>query len=157
MSFDPEVYVAVNFGMENAHYTWGGEPYNSVIIPSSTLQNMAWYDSIGFFATGIIDGIAGKSEYFYGGNPVMQFAQSDEAKAMIIKPRNKGASIAYASEKAETDKRHAEDLQKVIQNFFFENVFNQSKNTEADWDTYIDELMGNGLGEYLRLYEKYFD
>jgi hypothetical protein len=149
--------VAITYGLAGEHFEWGGEPYESAVLPirAGGHESDRLWSGFGLFNTGIMDGVAGKREYIFGPNPVYDFTSGAAARRMVIRPCREDAEGAFAYEKAQLDEEYGEEIDKTVQRFFREAVTNDPSYVEAVWDAYMEELFDNGLSRYVDLYGRF--
>jgi hypothetical protein len=157
MSFDPETYVAVNHGFAGDHFEWAGEPYLSAIVPRSGMDNelnRIW-NGFGVFSTGIVDGRAARREYTYGPNYIYDYAASQAARGMVIRPHREKPPGKLDGELDALNERYGTLIHNTVRNYFRGVLSGSITDVEATWDGYLDELVTNGLDQYIALYGLY--
>ncbi|MCL2708210.1 MAG: hypothetical protein FWF03_03740, partial [Defluviitaleaceae bacterium] len=140
VSFEPELYMLVNYGVLDEDYVWKGEPYNSYVERINGGQN-----AVGAFATGVRDGEAGKLVYKFP--PFLfEFATSARAVGMIARP--------YKEMDYERDLEFKTDFDEKYPSFnniglnYYHAVLAGRVRVQDSWDDYVARLNANGLAEY---------
>ena len=151
LSFDPFLYVLVNYGFEGDDYYWQGERYNSPVVrvPESV-------ECVGFYGTFIRDETAGKRIYDYPIGELYDFASSEKAISMLLPPYKSDPEDLFADDLKNLQAKYTGRKRiQLIQQEFFEDIINGRKTVAFHWDGYMAELEASGLREYEELLERY--
>ncbi|MCL2709129.1 MAG: hypothetical protein FWF03_08450 [Defluviitaleaceae bacterium] len=153
VSFDPELYVMVNHGFEGVDFEWGGEPYESAILPYPMVL-----EPTELFSTFIQDGNAGKEIYLFPSDVFYKYASGPGA-ALILYPNKTDPDGVYADEREALNALYPfADLNKKclqqIADDFYKSVVTGAKDVRLEWDAYIAELNANGLREWNEYFNK---
>jgi ABC-type glycerol-3-phosphate transport system substrate-binding protein len=147
ISFDPELWVLVNYGTEGEDFYWTGEPYNSGIKAESIIWN-----HVGVFSTYFMDDNAGKFIYNYPSNELYAFASSREAGQMIILPYGNHNLQDIEEGVAAWNEIYDENLLFETANEYFRAVMKREKDLHSSWQDYIDDLNVMGLAALNAVY-----
>jgi hypothetical protein len=165
ISLDPEVHIIAKYGFEGEHFTWEGEPYDSMAVPNIDIvpthmrpSLLYWFtgQAIGLFDTGMMDGITGKRVFDYGNSPVTEFAAGEAARRMVIPPFKDDPLGVLNRERWEINWYYGLGLQHIMAQFAYDVIASgQPHMVDLHWDAYINDLMDNGLNELLDLYARF--
>ena len=151
VSFEPELYALVNFGIEGEDYVWAGAPFGSPV--EFTEKND---EHKGLFATGVEDGSAGKEIYTAGCEILYNFSVSGRAVEMVRSPYKNEYGAGFAEESSALGEQFPFANLVRVRDAFYSSVLRGEKDifVAAVWDEYISELELNGLSEWNALYER---
>ena len=148
VSFDPETYMLVNYGLEGEDYEWEGEPFDSPIIKKETDTQT------GVFSVKTIDGNAGKHVNDLESEELYRFVTSPEARAMNMPPFKSDPYNEYSAELASLESKYPNNPYKLAREYYMEIATGKKKVADS-WDEYIESLELNGLAEFTGLINKY--
>ena len=155
VSFDPELYVLTNFGTEGVDFIWEGIPFHSRIIYTNAQFQQALRKGVAAFRTGIMDDRTGKIVFRLGDNALTQFASSNEAARLAIRPFINDIFGLFTEQRSALDIIYQARLQQIKQEFYYAVINGQITDVDAEWDRYIANLNANGLLKYIELFEQF--
>lgn len=148
VSFDPELWVLTNYGVEGEDFIWLGAPYESGVEMITPFQSNR-VNGIGLFATGMMDGSAGRKTYEYISRDMYRFASSARGRAMNIKPAKWRPTEDASLRETEAELRERYPVSHhEIATKYYKSVILGEKELYYTWDAYIDELKSAGLDEW---------
>jgi hypothetical protein len=155
LSFNPESWVIAMHGFEGTNFEWEGEPYASRVVQSGEQYLVAFmnYGTMSLH-TNVYDGKAGTTRYSLGDNALTRFAQSMEARRMIITPTRHDPTGAFSAQTDALNAAYWEGILDIVQAFYWDAV-SGAINIDTEWAAYLDRLNENGLPEYVDLISQF--
>ena len=144
ISFEPDLFVLTQYGLEESNYTWAGEPYNSKVVKGKT-SNRYWP----VVESKVWDGNAGNYVYLYGDNPLYNYAVSDAARATLQdQPLQIVDYVTYFSEMVfywdEFNCISNSEFGKTVTEYY-RDILEGREYVDNSWHDYIHKLEVYGL------------
>lgn len=137
MSFDPEAQIWSRFGQEGIHFTWGGEPGKSTVVPTSQAGEVDSYRGhyVRLAGTWVYElpKIAGEINNYVSG----PWAEEYGIYPYRVDPLKQTKYSELVNE-------YGAGIQTIRKEFFFKAISGQT-DVNAGWDNYVKLLKNAGL------------
>ena len=161
--FTDEGFYRYYYGLENVHYKWSGEPYNSAIIATDITKIPKQYTSNAIQAIFATDKFLTDfkkwsmvSEFFY---TLCEFQiENDWFVNYTLEPDKLISRLFMGNDMYDEYIKLRDTIQSdilTVSNDFRNKAFQgELANINAEWSTYIDQLYAAGLEEYVKIFNR---
>jgi hypothetical protein len=148
VSFEPDLYVLTNFGIEGEDFNWAGKPFDSPALKTDKKD-----EYLELFASEVLDGNAGKYIYSFGSEVLYNFAVSERGQSMVLVPYKNEFTGEFDDERAAVEALYPFEDLRAVHDRFYDALIRGTKDIHRSWDEYMDELFAAGLAEWHKFFE----